>query len=69
MADFSHVTETTVRHKYVLSSPTNMAEVGKAWSVAEQQWKAAHPGRDVYDDTFWLGHDDEHVFIYWEETT
>jgi hypothetical protein len=56
------------RHEYLIDHATYAAEVGKAISMAIQDWKAVNPpDATLYDDVIHVeGHDDG-VLVWWQE--
>lgn len=67
MAEFTQRTRTTTRHEYVLKTPANIAEMGKAYDAAKRDWKAKNPTRVEYDDTFQVEGDEIEIVLYWIE--
>jgi len=69
MAEFESqiITTTTRRHQYTLAMPTNAAEVNKVLAVATHQWRGAHPGESIFDDSILVISDDEELMFFWED--
>jgi hypothetical protein len=70
MADFDQRTVTTVRHEYVLKSPTNPTEMNKAMHAAYRD-RAAHEHveiQDVYDDQIVVAARGDEVVVWWEQS-
>lgn len=67
MAEYRTATVTTVEHRYILSSPTNVVEISKAFASAQTAWKTANPGKDMYDNTFMVRAWDDEIHVYWVE--
>lgn len=66
MADATKRTVTTVRHEYVLPSPTYVGEMRKAikWALSD---KADGGPEDTFDDALTVEARDDEVVIWWEE--
>lgn len=66
MAQFETRTVTSLRHEYVLPSPAEWGELGKATAAAHQALRAA--GKDPSaDDAAFIEARDGEVVIYWIE--
>lgn len=61
-------TVTTVRHEYILPTPACWADVKEAMAFAARD-RETKGLRVDYDDIIQVTADDEHIVVYWEETT
>lgn len=66
MADYTYYTEITRRRVYVLSLPTNRAELYKALSGASNDWSRQNPGKEIFDDSLLIESDGEMLTISFE---
>ncbi len=64
MADAIKRVRTTVRHEYVLRSPTPAAEVMKAVSWARSEMPEE---MRKWDDSLWVEACDDEVTVFWEQ--
>jgi len=61
-------TKVTTRHEYVVKDPAAYGNVQEAIMFAKRDAQAA--GIDTsYDDAMHVTHDEEHISVFWEESS
>jgi hypothetical protein len=59
-------TKTTTRHEWIIPTPACWTDVSLAMTWAANA-RAAKGLSNEWDDVIKVGHDDEHIIVFWEE--
>jgi hypothetical protein len=68
MADYTSDSQTWTRYRWIVPTPTNIAEIGKAFSAAERAAKELEVGTS-FDDWLTIEPTDEAIVMWFDIKT